>query len=124
VVPIFGFANAGVSLSGITAKNLVEPAPLGIALGLLIGKQIGVYAAAALAIRFRLAELPQGSNWLQLYGVAALCGIGFTMSLFIGALAFPNAPQLFNEAKVGVLVGSTLSAILGILVLGRGLRAQ
>lgn len=119
VVPIFGFANAGVSLSGITVNNLVEPAPLGVALGLVIGKQVGVYASAALVIRFGLAKLPQGSNWVQLYGVAALCGVGFTMSLFIGVLAFPNSPHLFDEVKVGVLIGSTLSAILGLSVLRR-----
>lgn len=119
MVPIFGFANAGVSLSGITANNLVEPAPLGVALGLVIGKRVGVYASAALAIRFGLAKLPQGSNWVQLYGVAALCGIGFTMSLFIGVLAFPNSPHLFDEVKVGVLIGSTLSAIVGLSVLRR-----
>ncbi|WP_150785042.1 Na+/H+ antiporter NhaA [Pseudomonas fluorescens] len=119
VVPIFGFANAGVSLSGITVNNLVEPAPLGVALGLVIGKQVGVYASAALAIRFGLAKLPQGSNWVQLYGVAALCGIGFTMSLFIGALAFPNSPHVFDEVKVGVLIASTLSAIIGLSVLRR-----
>ena len=117
VVPIFGFANAGVSLSGITADNLVDPVPLGVALGLLVGKQVGIFAMAALAIR--AARLPDGSNWGQLYGVAALCGIGFTMSLFIGALAFPGAPELVDEVKVGVLIGSVLSAVLGVIVLRR-----
>ncbi|KPC08868.1 Na+/H+ antiporter NhaA [Pseudomonas syringae] len=119
VVPIFGFANAGVSLAGITVDKLVDPVPLGVALGLLIGKQVGIFALAALAIHAGLARLPDGSNWGQLYGVAALCGIGFTMSLFIGALAFPGAPALVDEVKVGVLIGSVFSALLGVVVLRR-----
>jgi len=117
VVPVFGFANAGVSLSGITLGNLVDPVPLGVALGLFVGKQIGVFVAAALAIRSGLASLPEGSNWVQMYGVALLCGIGFTMSLFIGNLAFPGAPHLIDEVKVGVLLGSILSALAGVALL-------
>ncbi|WP_346828725.1 Na+/H+ antiporter NhaA [Pseudomonas abietaniphila] len=117
VVPVFGFANAGVSLSGITLGNLVDPVPLGVALGLFVGKQIGVFVAAALAIRSGLATLPEGSNWTQMYGVALLCGIGFTMSLFIGNLAFPGAAHLIDEVKVGVLMGSILSAVVGVLLL-------
>ncbi|MFJ3482703.1 Na+/H+ antiporter NhaA [Pseudomonas sp. NPDC090202] len=117
VVPVFGFANAGVSLSGITLGNLVDPVPLGVALGLFVGKQIGVFLAATLAIRAGLATLPEGSNWTQLYGVALLCGIGFTMSLFIGNLAFPGAAHLIDEVKVGVLMGSILSAIAGVWLL-------
>ncbi|MDH0746455.1 Na+/H+ antiporter NhaA [Pseudomonas sp. GD03842] len=117
VVPVFGFANAGVSLSGITWGNLVDPVPLGVALGLFVGKQVGVFIAAALAIRAGLATLPEGSNWTQMYGVALLCGIGFTMSLFIGNLAFPGAAHLIDEVKVGVLMGSIASAIAGVLLL-------
>lgn len=117
VVPVFGFANAGVSLSGITLGNLIDPVPLGVALGLFVGKQVGVFLAATLAIRSGLARLPEGSNWMQMYGVALLCGIGFTMSLFIGNLAFPGAPHLIDEVKVGVLMGSILSAIVGVLLL-------
>ncbi|OPG79482.1 Na+/H+ antiporter NhaA [Pseudomonas ogarae] len=117
IVPIFGFANAGVSLAGISPSNLIDPVPLGVALGLLLGKQLGVFGLATLVIRCGLARLPEGASWLQLYGVALLCGIGFTMSLFIGALAFPGAPHLVDEVKVGVLLGSTLAAILGIIVL-------
>lgn len=117
VVPIFGFANAGVSLAGITLGNLVDPVPLGVALGLFVGKQIGVFLAAVLAIRAGLAVLPEGSNWVQLYGVAILCGIGFTMSLFIGNLAFPGSQHLIDEVKVGVLIGSGLAAIAGIVLL-------
>ncbi|MDO7927486.1 Na+/H+ antiporter NhaA [Pseudomonas sp. KFB-139] len=117
IVPVFGFANAGVSLSGISAENLLDPVPLGVALGLFVGKQIGVFLAAALAIRAGLAVLPQGSNWVQLYGVALLCGIGFTMSLFIGNLAFPGAVHLVDEVKIGVLMGSGFAAIAGVLLL-------
>ncbi|MCU1752776.1 Na+/H+ antiporter NhaA [Pseudomonas sp. 6D_7.1_Bac1] len=119
IVPIFGFANAGVSLAGISMENLVDPVPLGVALGLLVGKQIGIFLLAALAIRLGLARLPEGSNWMQVYGVALLCGIGFTMSLFIGNLAFPESPHLVDEVKVGVLIGSILSAIAGVVVLRR-----
>ena len=117
IVPIFGFANAGVSLAGISPDNLVDPVPLGVALGLLLGKQIGVFGLAALAIRSGLAKLPTGCGWLQLYGTALLCGIGFTMSLFIGTLAFPGSQHLVDEVKVGVLIGSVLSAILGVIVM-------
>lgn len=122
VVPIFGFANAGVSLAGISPDNLIDPVPLGVTLGLLLGKQIGVFGLAALAIRTGLAKMPEGCGWSQLYGVALLCGIGFTMSLFIGALAFPGSPHLVDEVKVGVLMGSIISAILGIAVLVRAKR--
>lgn len=124
VVPIFGFANAGVSLAGISPNNLIDPVPLGVALGLLLGKQIGVFGLAALAIRSGLATLPKECGWFQLYGVALLCGIGFTMSLFIGALAFPSNPHLVDEVKVGVLLGSILSAILGVIVLLKARRAK
>lgn len=117
VVPIFGFANAGVSLAGISPSDLANPVPLGVTLGLLLGKQIGVFGLAALAIRGGLAKLPEGCGWLQLYGVALLCGIGFTMSLFIGALAFPGALELIDEVKIGVLLGSILSAVMGVIVL-------
>ncbi len=117
VVPIFGFANAGVSLAGISPNNLVDPVPLGVTLGLLLGKQIGVFGLAALAIRAGLAKLPEECGWFQLYGVSLLCGIGFTMSLFIGALAFPDSAHLVDEVKVGVLMGSVLSAVLGVVVL-------
>ena len=119
VVPIFGFANAGVSLTGISMENLIDPVPLGVALGLLVGKQVGVFLLATLAIRMGLAKMPEGSNWLQLYGVALLCGIGFTMSLFIGNLAFPGSPHLVDEVKVGVLIGSIFAAIGGVTVLRR-----
>ncbi len=116
VVPIFGFANAGVSFAGMTPSVLYEPVTLGVALALFLGKQAGVFSAAWLAIRLRIACLPVAASWSQLYGVSLLCGIGFTMSLFIGLLAFPN-PDLQDEVKVGVLVGSLVSALVGALLL-------
>ena len=116
VVPIFGFANAGVSFAGMTPSVLAEPVTLGVALGLFLGKQLGVFGAAWLAIRLRVACLPVAASWLQLYGVSLLCGIGFTMSLFIGLLAFRDA-ALQDEVKVGVLVGSLVSALLGAALL-------
>lgn len=113
IVPIFGFANAGVSLAGFNWQMLFAPLTLGIALGLFIGKQVGVFATTFAIIKLRLAKLPAGANWMQLYGVASLCGIGFTMSLFIGLLAYADAPALQNEMKVGVLLGSVMSAAIG-----------
>ena len=115
IVPLFGFANAGVVLGDIGA--LFAPLPLGIALGLFVGKQVGIIAALTVAERLGLARLPPGATRLQLWGIALLCGIGFTMSLFIAALAFPGDPALVEEAKLGVLVGSALSAVLGYAVL-------
>ena len=116
IVPVFGFANAGVSFAGMSPGVLLEPITLGVAVGLFIGKQAGVFAAAAVAIRLRLASLPLAASWPQLYGVALLCGIGFTMSLFIGLLAFPD-PGVQDEVKVGVLVGSLVSALCGATLL-------
>jgi NhaA family Na+:H+ antiporter len=117
IVPLFGFANAGVSLAGVGLERLLAPLPLGIAAGLFLGKQIGIFGAVWLTIRFGLASAPRGATWLQLWGVAMLCGIGFTMSLFIGALAFPGDPARVEEAKLGILAGSFLSALGGYLVL-------
>jgi len=116
-VPIFGFANAGVSFSGLSPAILMEPVPLGIALGLFIGKQLGVFGFAAIAIRFRMAAIPDHANWLQLYGVSLLTGIGFTMSLFIGLLAFPDAVAKGDAVKIGVLAGSLVSGIAGFAIL-------
>lgn len=117
IVPLFGFANAGVALAGIGPDGLAAALPLGVALGLLLGKQVGVLGAIWLAQRLRLAEPPAGATWPQLWGMALLCGIGFTMSLFIGQLAFPGQPVLVEEAKLGVLAGSLLSALAGYAVL-------
>ena len=117
IVPLFGFANAGVSLEGMGLGDLVAPLPLGIAAGLFLGKQIGIFGAVWLSVRFGIAARLRGATWLQIYAVAALCGIGFTMSLFIGALAFPGSPELIEEAKIGVLMGSFASALTGYLIL-------
>jgi NhaA family Na+:H+ antiporter len=117
VVPIFGFANAGVNFGMIDAGAAFANVPLGIAAGLFIGKQLGVFTFSWAAIRLGIAERPREATLPQLYGVSILCGIGFTMSLFIGLLAFPSAPQLEDGVKVGVLAGSLCSALLGVAVL-------
>jgi NhaA family Na+:H+ antiporter len=117
IVPLFGFANAGVSLEGVGLDRLMAPLPLGIAAGLFLGKQLGIFAAVWLAVRVGIATPLRGATWLQVYGVAMLCGIGFTMSLFIGALAFPGDLVRQEDAKLGILAGSFLSAIGGYLVL-------
>ena len=113
IVPLFGFANAGVALAGSDLSALLAPLPLAVAAGLFVGKQAGVLGALGLARATGFARLPAGASWLQLWGMAALCGIGFTMSLFIATLAFPTAPALVDEAKFGILAGSALSALLG-----------
>jgi len=117
IIPVFGFANAGVSLAGLGLGALLAPLPLAVAGGLFLGKQAGIFGAVRLAVALRIAARPAGASWLQIYGVALLCGIGFTMSLFIGALAFPERPALAEEAKVGILAGSFLSALAGYLIL-------
>jgi Na+:H+ antiporter, NhaA family len=124
IIPIFGFANAGVPLSGLSFASLSSPLPLGIALGLFVGKQLGVFVFSELAIRLNFADMPAGASRAQCYGVALLCGIGFTMSLFIGALAFPGQEDLMNATKIGVLMGSALSALAGYLVLSLAPREQ
>ncbi len=116
VVPIFGFANAGVSLAGFGASTLLLPLPLGVAAGLFLGKQVGVFGAVWLSSRIGWTRRPAGASWPQVYGTALLCGIGFTMSLFIGGLAFDD-PMLVDEVKIGVLAGSILSAVAGYGVL-------
>ena len=116
VVPLFGFANAGVSFHGMTLETLAHPVTLGVAAGLFFGKQVGVMGAVALARMVGIAKLPEGASWGQIYGVALLCGIGFTMSLFIGLLAF-DTPELQEATKLGVLIGSMLSGTSGWLVL-------
>jgi NhaA family Na+:H+ antiporter len=117
IVPLFGFANAGLALGGTEMGDLLAPVPLAVGVGLFLGKQVGVLGAIALAERCGLAQRPAGASWLQLWGVAALCGIGFTMSLFISGLAFPAAPALAEQAKLGILAGSALSALLGYALL-------
>jgi NhaA family Na+:H+ antiporter len=117
VIPIFGFANAGVSLGGLSFAALVEPLTLGVAAGLVLGKLVGVFGSSALAIRFGFADLPANAGWLHMLGISLLCGIGFTMSLFIGLLAFAADPALQDAVKVGILAGSLVAALLGAAVL-------
>jgi Na+:H+ antiporter, NhaA family len=117
IVPLFGFANAGVSLKGVGPEQLYAPLPLGIALGLFLGKQLGIFTSIWLSVKLRFAARPKDANWTQVYGVSLLCGIGFTMSLFIGGLAFSD-PAMGDAVKIGVLMGSAASAICGYLVLG------
>lgn len=121
IVPLFAFANAGVSLRGVTLNALVQPVTLGVAAGLFLGKQVGVFGAVWLAVRLGWAKLPAGASWLSIWGVAILCGIGFTISLFIGALAFGDAGAQ-TAAKLGVLAGSLLSGLAGWLVLALAAR--
>ncbi|MEM7237921.1 MAG: Na+/H+ antiporter NhaA [Pseudomonadota bacterium] len=123
VLPLFAFANAGVSLDGISLSSLAAPLPLGIALGLFVGKQIGVLTFSWIGVKAGLCRLPEGVTWLQVYGIACLTGVGFTMSLFIGTLAF-DTPDLLNDVRLGVLLGSTLSAVLGVIVLKYSLRRR
>ena len=117
IVPLFGFANAGVDLSGMGAEHILAPLPLGIAAGLFVGKQIGIFGAVWLCVKMGIAQKLRGATWPQIYAVSMLCGIGFTMSLFIGALAFPGSALLIEEAKIGVLLGSLLSAVVGYSIL-------
>lgn len=116
IVPLFGFANAGVALGGLTTDEIFSPMPIGIAAGLFIGKQLGIFSAVWLAVTTGFAAKPRGATWLQIYAVAVICGIGFTMSLFIGGLAFSD-PLLVEEAKLGTLGGSILAATTGYLML-------
>lgn len=123
VLPVFAFANAGVSFAGVDAAMLLSPLPLGIAAGLFLGKQAGISGTLLLARLFRLPGRPAGASWLQIHGVAIICGVGFTMSLFIGGLAFTDR-HLVDEVKIGVLAGSLLSALVGYLLLRIAARQQ
>jgi NhaA family Na+:H+ antiporter len=123
ILPLFAFVNAGVSFAGMSPDMLVEGVPLGVALGLFVGKQVGVFLTCALLIALGFARMPAGSNWASLYGVSVLTGIGFTMSLFIGSLAFEAAGYGYHAGvRAGVLIGSALSAVLGYAVLWLSLR--
>ena len=117
IIPIFGFANAGVSFAGLTVEDLTDRLTLGVALGLLLGKLVGVFGSAYLTIRLGFADVPMGAGKLQLVGISILCGIGFTMSLFIGMLAFENDLALQDEVKVGILGGSLFAGLIGWAIL-------
>jgi NhaA family Na+:H+ antiporter len=123
ILPIFAFANAGISFDGIGLHSFMDPVQLGVSAGLFIGKQIGVFGVLFLMIRFGLARMPAGANWIQLYGVSVMCGIGFTMSLFIGGLAWQHA-DFDASVRLGVIAGSVLSAAAGFLILGFGAVAK
>ena len=117
IMPLFAFANAGVSLNGLSFSSLMSPVPLGILLGLFIGKQVGVMVFSYVSIKLKIAQMPNNSSWLALYGVSILTGIGFTMSLFVGNLAFAENIQYIDGVKIGVLTGSLLSTIFGYFML-------
>ena len=117
IMPLFALANAGVSLSGMNFDSLLLPVPLGILLGLFIGKQIGVFLFSIISIKLKIAQMPNNANWLNFYGVGVLTGIGFTMSLFVGNLAFVENVQYISGVKIGVLTGSLLSTVFGYVLL-------
>lgn len=125
VLPVFAFANAGIGLAGISMQQILHGVPMGIAAGLFFGKQIGIFGLCWLSVKLRLAKLPTGMNWSSLYGTAALCGVGFTMSLFIGSLAFEETgvDLLFDE-RLGIMLGSLASGLLGYLVLNASLKTD
>jgi NhaA family Na+:H+ antiporter len=125
ILPLFAFANAGISLEGVRLSSLLHPLPLGIAAGLFLGKQVGVFFFSYLAVRAGIARLPESAGWKAFYGVAVLCGVGFTMSLFISGLAFePGSLGQSVDERIGILAGSFLSAIAGYVILERTLPAH
>jgi len=117
VVPLFALANAGVDLRGANLDTFLAPLPLAVAAGLVIGKQAGIMGAIFAATKLGIAQRPRGTSWLQVWGVSVLCGIGFTMSLFIGTMAFAGVPELYEQAKIGVLTGTFISLVMGYLIL-------
>ena len=117
IMPIFAFANAGVSLEGLSIATLMNPVPLGILCGLFFGKQFGVFIFSYVSVKLKFAEMPNDSDWLKLYGVGVLTGIGFTMSLFVGNLAFVDTTQYLSGVKIGVLLGSLASTLFGYMLI-------
>ena len=117
IMPLFAFANAGVSLEGLTLTSLLDKVPLGIVLGLFLGKQLGVFVFSYISIKLKIAQIPNNSNWFNFYGVGVLTGIGFTMSLFVGNLAFVENMQYMDGVKIGVLTGSLLSTLFGYFLI-------
>ncbi|WP_284124557.1 Na+/H+ antiporter NhaA [Parerythrobacter aestuarii] len=117
VVPIFGFANAGVNFDGIGMEQVLAPLPLAIAAGLVVGKQVGIFGIIVAAVKLGFAKAPENANWVEIWGVSILTGIGFTMSLFISGLAFTESRLLIDEAKIGILGGSLVSAVIGYVIL-------
>ncbi len=117
IMPLFAFANAGVSLEGLSFSSLLDKVPLGIVLGLFVGKQLGVFVFSYISIKMKVAQMPNNSNWFNLYGVGILTGIGFTMSLFVGNLAFVENMEYMDGVKIGVLTGSLLSTLTGYFLI-------
>ena len=117
IMPLFAFANAGVSLEGLSFASLLDNVPLGILLGLFVGKQLGVFVFSYMSIKMKIAQMPNDSNWFNFYGVGVLTGIGFTMSLFVGNLAFAESMQYMDGVKIGVLTGSLLSTLFGYFLI-------
>ena len=117
VLPIFAFANSGINLQGMTADQLFHTVPMGIAFGLFVGKQVGIFFFCMLFIKLKIAKLPEGMSWMSLYGTSALCGIGFTMSLFIGSLAFKDAGTIMFDERLGIILGSLISGFVGYFIL-------
>jgi len=118
VLPVFAFANAGVNLSGVSLERALHDVPVGIALGLFIGKQLGIFGICWIAIKLKLTSLPAGMSWSSLYGTSALCGIGFTMSLFIGSLAFEQTGvNLLFDERLGIIAGSLTAGLVGYVIL-------
>ena len=125
VLPIFAFANAGINLSYVGTEHVLHPVSLGIMSGLFIGKQVGVFGSCWLAVKFKLTSLPKGMSWSTMYGTAALCGIGFTMSLFVGSLAFEETGvNLIFDERLGIILGSLTSGIVGYLILWQSLKTH
>ena len=117
IMPIFAFANAGVSLEGLSFASLLDKVPLGIVLGLFLGKQLGVFVFSYVSIKLKVAQMPNDTSWYNFYGVGVLTGIGFTMSLFVGNLAFVENMQYMDGVKIGVLTGSLLSTLFGYFLI-------
>lgn len=125
ILPVFAFANAGIELNLQQLQTLLSPIPLGIMMGLFVGKQVGVFSFSYIAVKAGIAKMPPGANWMQIYGLAILCGIGFTMSLFIGSLAFEElGVEYLTTDRIGILTGSFLSMIAGYYVLRRSSTPQ
>jgi len=123
VLPVFAFANAGIDLRSVSVEQVLHGVPVGIALGLFLGKQIGIFGACFLFVKLGVTKLPAGMNWIRLYGTSALCGIGFTMSLFVGSLAFDNhGTDIVFDERIGIILGSLVSGIVGYLILRRSLK--
>ena len=122
ILPIFAFANAGIDLQGVTLEYVLHPVSLGVMAGLFLGKQLGVFLFCWVTVKLGFASLPSGSGWLGLYGIALLCGVGFTMSLFIGSLAFENAGEVMFDERIGIMLGSLISGLAGYLMLRHACR--